>query len=382
MSEEEKQFILSNIDTDVTKLLLNPPKDFKERITFLTEQIQSRQKAKDKLPTWYANPDLIFPSPLSVEQCSSEATANYKAELLGGTHLIDLTGGMGVDTLTFADHFQHVTYVEQNEFLCSQMEHNAQALGKNVQVINDTAESFLAKRKFDSPSLFFIDPARRDNQAKKVFRFADCSPNINDLLDLFREIGSKVMIKAAPLIDLSMGIEELQNVEAIHVISVKNDCKEVLFLLDFQRKNTDVPIRTINLTNEGSEIFDFTFNEERASDLVLSDPKKFLLLPNASILKAGAFKSISTQFGISKIGTNTHFYTSDELVSNFPGRTFEVLNEPISKQLDRANVISRNHPLTPQQILKKFRLKEGGNRFILAFRDQNEKPQIVLAQKI
>ena len=382
MSEEEKQFILSNIDTDVTKLLLNPPKDFKERITFLTEQIQSRQKAKDKLPTWYANPDLIFPSPLSVEQCSSEATANYKAELLGGTHLIDLTGGMGVDTLTFADHFQHVTYVEQNEFLCSQMEHNVKALGKNVQVINDTAESFLAKRKFDSPSLFFIDPARRDSQAKKVFRFFDCSPNINELMDQFREIGSKVMIKAAPLIDLSMGIEELQNVEAIHVISVKNDCKEVLFLLDFQRKNTDVPIRTINLTNEGSEIFDFTFNEERASDLVLSDPKKFLLLPNASILKAGAFKSISTQFGISKIGTNTHFYTSDELVSNFPGRTFEVLNEPISKQLDRANVISRNHPLTPQQILKKFRLKEGGNRFILAFRDQNEKPQIVLAQKI
>ena len=382
MSEEEKQFILSNIDTDVTKLLLNPPKDFKERITFLTEQIQSRQKAKDKLPTWYANPDLIFPPPLSVEQCSSEATANYKAELLGGTHLIDLTGGMGVDTLTFADHFQHVTYVEQNEFLCSQMEHNAQALGKNIQVINDTAESFLAKRKFDSPSLFFIDPARRDSQAKKVFRFFDCSPNINELMDQFREIGSKVMIKAAPLIDLSMGIEELQNVEAIHVISVKNDCKEVLFLLDFQRKNTDVPIRTINLTNEGSEIFDFTFNEERASDLVLSDPKKFLLLPNASILKAGAFKSISTQFGISKIGTNTHFYTSDELVSNFPGRTFEVLNEPISKQLDRANVISRNHPLTPQQILNKFRLKEGGNRFILAFRDQNEKPQIVLAQKI
>lgn len=382
MNEEEKQFILSNIDADVTKLLLNPPKGFQDNIQFLAEQIHSRQKAKEKLPTWYAHPDLIFPPPLSVEQCSSEVTATYKAQLLRGTHMIDLTGGMGIDTLAFAHQFEKVTYLEQSEVLCSRMSHNSRVLGKSVEVVNDTTESFLSSKLANPPSLFFIDPARRDSHAKKVFRFADCSPNMIELMDSFREIGAPVMVKAAPLIDLSMGIEELQNVSTIHVVSVKNDCKEVLFILDFRQKQTSIPIRTVNLTNEGSEIFDFTQEQERSAEIQLSGPKKYLLLPNASVLKAGGFKSIASQFDIPKISTSTHLYTSDELVPSFPGRTFETLDEPIDKSIEKANVISRNHPQTPQQILKKYKLKEGGDFFILAFRDQLDKPQMVLARKV
>lgn len=382
MSEEEKQFILSNIEADVSKLLLNPPKGFRDNIQSLVEQIQSRQKAKNKLPSWYSNPDLIFPPPLSVEQCSSEATANYKSKLVSGSHLVDLTGGMGIDTLAFSEHFEHVTYVEQNEILCERMTHNAKVFNKKITVINSSAEAFIATSDFGRSTTFYIDPARRDIQDKKVFRFADCSPNMIELMDRFKSVGCKVLVKAAPLIDLTLGSQELQGVSEIHVVSVKNDCKEVLFLLDFERSVTNVPIHTINITGEGNELFDFSMEEERAASIELSDQKAFLLLPNASILKAGGFKSISAKFHIPKISSSTHFYTSDKPILHFPGRQFEVLTDPITKQLRKVNVISRNHPLTPKQILKKYSLTEGGELYILAFRDQRDKPQMVLARKV
>jgi hypothetical protein len=382
LTPDQQQFISDHIDADVGKLLLNPPKGISD-VPFLAEQIRSRQKAKEKLPTWMANPALIFPPPLSVEQCSSEVTASYKAGLVSGEHLFDLTGGMGVDTLAFAERFQYVTYVEQNQLLCDRFRHNAGFFGKKIDVQNATAEEFLHQNSFNKNTVFFIDPARRDTNARKVFRFADCSPNLIELLPAFRSCGAKVLVKAAPLIDLKLGIDELGNVSAIYVVSVKNDCKEVLFLIDFEAAAETPIIHTINFATEVTEQFNFTFDEEANAEVHYFAPKKFLQLPNTSVLKAGAFKSIAQQFGIQKISANTHLYTSDKPIASFPGRQFEIIGgkEDI-KRLKQTNVITRNYPLTPEQLLKKFGLKEGGDSYLVGFKDTQDKPILLLANKI
>lgn len=350
-------------------------------MAFLAEQIRSRQKAKDKLPTWVDQQALIFPPSLSVEQCSSEVTAKYKAGLVSGSHIVDLTGGMGVDTLAFAEHFAQVTYVEQNPELCERFAYNAAVFGKDVKVHCDTAEAFLVSQTLSAGTVFFIDPARRDENARKVFRFADCTPNVVSLLDFFQEQKATVLVKASPLIDLRQGLKELSHVKEIHVVSVKNDCKEVLFLLDFSREIKGPTIHAINFATEGREVFRFTFEEESHAQISYAPAGRYLLLPNASILKAGAFNSVAKQLNVRKISSNTHLYTADELIINFPGRQFEIIEMPVSKKLERANVISRNYPLSPEQILKKYGLKEGGDYYLIAYRDMHEKSQIVVAMR-
>ncbi len=383
MTEAQQRFISQHIDADVGKLLLNPPKGVSD-IPFLAEQIRSRQKAKDKLPSWVANPTVIFPPPLSVEQCSSEVTAKYKASLISGEHLIDLTGGMGVDTLAFSDHFAQVTYVEQNPVLCERFTHNAEVFGKKkIDMLNTTAEAYLKGNSFDKNTVFFIDPARRDEHARKVFRFADCSPNLIELMDVFRSFGARVIVKAAPLIDLKMGMEELGNVSVIHVVSVKNDCKEVLFLIDFESNVESPIIHSINFISDDQEEFNFTFDEEANAEVEYSVPKKFLQLPNASILKAGGFKSIAHRFDIKKISPNTHLYTSNEPIKNFPGRQFEIIGgkEAIGT-ITQANIITRNYPLTTAQIVQKYKLTEGGDAYVVAFRDAINSPKLTVCRRL
>ncbi len=386
MTSEQKKFIQENVAADVNRLLLNPPSDFKSEIKFLAEQIQSRQKAKGKLPTWVENFDLTFPPPLSIEQCSSEQTANYKSGLIKGQLLVDLTGGMGVDCLALSENFEQTIYVESRADLCDRFGRNAEILGRKIDVKNQSAEKFLSEFSSPEKTFFFIDPARRDEQAKKVFRFADCTPDVNELLNDFKKNAAKVLIKASPLIDLKQGLSELSHVVEIHVVSVKNECKEILFLLDFEKQPHEPIIKTINLTKR-TERFDFTFSEEQFAESEFGSVDEVLLIPNSSILKAGAFKSVGQSFGLKKLAVSTHLYTSERPIENFPGRQFTILEKQVDKKVlktygveSRVNVITRNHPNSPEQILKKFKLKEGGDLYIIGFRDQRSKPQAALCQ--
>ncbi len=388
MTSEQKKFIQENVAADVNRLLLNPPSEFKSEIKFLAEQIQSRQKAKGKLPTWVENFDLTFPPPLSVEQCSSEETASYKSGLIKGQLLVDLTGGMGVDCLALSERFEQTIYVESQADLCDRFGRNAEILGRKIDVKNQSAEKFLSEFSLPEKTVFFIDPARRDEQAKKVFRFADCTPDVNELLNDFKKKAAKVLIKASPLIDLKQGLSELSHVVEIHVVSVTNDCKEVLFLLDFEKQPHEPIIKTINLAKR-TERFGFTFSEEELAESEFGEVGEVLLIPNSSILKAGAFKSVGKSFALKKLAVNTHLFTSEKQVDNFPGRQFTILEKQVDKKVlktygveSRVNVISRNHPHSPEQILKKFKLKEGGDLYIIGFRDQRNKPQLTLCWPI
>lgn len=386
MTPEEKDFVREHLNSDVNKLLLNPPSEFKSGISWLCDQIIARQKAKHKLPEWYDDFDLEFPPPLSVEQSSSETTASYKASLIKGEKFADLTGGMGVDCLAFAKRFSESHYVEKNEKLAGLFKANCVALGAKMSVHSGAAEDFLDGLE-EQLDLIFIDPARRDASARKVFRFQDCTPNVVELLPVLSSKTRKLMIKASPLIDLKLGLEELERVTEIHVVSLKNECKEVLFILDFEQGLIENPkIRCVNLGSNKGQVFDFNLDQESDLSVEFSDYKNFLFIPNASILKAGAFKSVAMQTGAAKIAPNTHLYTAVEDLPNFPGRRFQILDShPDKKKLSLINgldVISRNHPLKAHEIVRKYKIKEGGDLTLIAFRDQKNKPHMVIARQL
>lgn len=384
VSEAFQDFLKQHPHTDTSKLLLSgklPADQLREA----ADQLISRHKAKDKLPTWHQTPGIVFPPPLSLEQASSESTALFKNQLFAGQHLVDLTGGMGVDVWAFAKNFPETTYVEQSEWLCQVFAHNAQLLGLSTHVANTSAENFLSH--FTGQAHFYIDPARRDAQQRKVFRFSDCTPNVVALLPHFREKAKGVMIKASPIMDISLAIQELQHVHRVCVVAVKNEVKEVLFLLDFASKQ-EPTIESVNLESDQPP-FQFTQSVEAAAISTFSRPQRYLYDPNAAILKAGAFKHIARHFALQKLAINTHLYTSEALVSGFPGRVFEVIQFPLKKSdipsllpQKQSNIISKNHPLKPEEIKKQLGLRDGGEFFVFAFRQNDGKPYYLLARML
>jgi hypothetical protein len=369
----------------VKKLMLNPPSNLKGNIAAIADQILSRQKIKQKLPDWYANMDLVMPPPISTEQSSSTATAKYKANLLKGERLIDLTGGMGIDTLTLSANFHEVTYVEQNLVLCETFKHNASIFSENsITIFNGQAEDYL--KTFKGRADFFIDPARRDENQKKVFHFENCTPNVLEMLPVFRQSANAVLIKAAPMIDITLGISQLQYVKEVHVVSLKNEVKEILFLLDFQHMQP-TKIVAVNLESEHSA-FEFTIADEKNQDVSTGDTQQFLYDPNSSIMKAGAFKSIAHRYGLKKLSANTHLYTSQSLVENFPGRVFEVIHRDTTKKelkkilIDsKANVICKNYPIKADALKQQLGLKDGGDWFIIGLRDNSNKTSLVICKR-
>ena len=386
-SKEVNQFILENATAGIQSLILNPPKQFKDRIKPIADQILARQKAKGKLDSWLVRDGLLFPPPLSIEQASSDQTATYKKRFFEGDHLVDLTGGMGVDCLALSENFKHTTYVEQNPRLCEIFEHNLPVFCKSIQIINREAETFLKDLDPQQTTSFFIDPARRDEAKNKVFQLEDCSPNLLQILPDLKQRGKQLLIKLSPILDLKSILAEIPNVKELHVISIKNEVKEILVLVDFEF--IDEPtVKTINLGAK-EETLDFSFSEEREAEAKIGSLKQYLYEPNAAILKAGAFKLIGTKFGLHKIHLNTHLYTSDTLIENWPGRVFEVVEQQVDKKILKhyapeglINVMTRNYPMDPKALKGKFKLKDGGDYFLIGFRNQKDKPTLVISRKI
>ncbi len=381
-------FIRENESTDIQKLLLNPPTEFKKQITFIADQILSRRKSKTKLPDWYGNYELIMPPPLSLEQCSSPATGTYKASIFSGNTLVDLTGGMGIDTMYLSDQFNEVHHVEMNEQIHQVFRHNLKVLSKpGITAHHSTAEEFISE--VGTNTSFFIDPARRSEQKSRVFLFEDCSPNVIELLSSFRIKADKVLIKAAPMIDISLAVSQLEQVKEVHVVSVRNEVKEVLFLLDYQTEAPDEPIiKCVNL-DTAQPSYSFCTSNEKTATSSFSEPQRYLYDPNSSIIKAGAFKLIGSQYKLHKIAVNTHLYTSDTLIDNFPGRVFEILQSDVNKKNigkfigdGKVNVLTKNYPQKPDELKKKLKVKDGGEFYLIGFKDHVNKPQLVLAKRV
>ena len=340
------------------------------------QQVEGKERTADKLPGFAAIEDWWYPVRLSCEQCSSELAARYKANLVSGEKMVDLTGGYGVDTYFLSEQFGHTDYVEQNEELCRIAEHNFSIQKSAISIHNSTAEDFIASAgQYD---LIFLDPARRDSHGGKVFRLEDCTPNVVELLPTLLQHGKQILLKLSPMLDLTQAIKELSAVSlqwSVYVVAIKNEVKEVLLLSGGTGQITAIDL------DKKDQAFVFTKEEEQNCSLLNGDALLnggFLYEPNAAILKAGAYKLIAERFGLSKLDVNTHLYGSEELVPNFPGRVWKIVEK---QDLKQANVLCRNYPLTPEALKKKLHLRDGGTAFVIGCR-VNGKPTLFFAERI
>lgn len=391
LKPEVVAYIRAHEHDDERSLLLKHKTIFNLPASIIANQIAGRRKAKAKIPLYYNTPGIIFSPGLNLEQSSSEETALFKASVLSEissekNSVVDLTGGFGIDSFFLSRTFKQVNYVEPNAELLEYARHNHQTLGAmHIVHHQTTAEDF-----FKSASHYncvFIDPSRRTTANKKVFKLVDCEPDIANLLPEIFEHTHTVMIKTSPLLDIHQAISELQFVKYVWVVSVDNDCKELLFLCE--KSFAGEP--TIIAVNLGSvlETFTFSFPEEKNAVVRFSEPLTYLYEPNASLLKAGAFKSIANAFALFKIHPNTHLYTSENLVENFPGRIFKITHtiKPEAKAIaeripeKKANVFTRNYPLSPDELKKKLKINDGGEQYVIGFTGENKK-FVVIADRL
>lgn len=374
LNKEVQDYINANLKADLHSLLLKKSPFPEVSMQEIVQQIKGKQVAEKKFP-FLLKHGIIFPPQLNMEQSSSEKTALYKSQILKGKKFIDLTSGFGIDAYYLSQNFEEVTLIEQNTELLEIVEHNWTVLGRKARFINRKLEDFLNENQ-EHFNTVYLDPARRDQNKNKVFLLEDLSPNILEIHDNLLSISDQVIIKLSPLIDLKYLVSVLPNIFRIDIIALKNDVKEVVVFLSKENKN-GIICNCVNLESEEST-FSFTFGEEENAQSEYSEPEKFIYIPNNSILKAGIFNLISEKFQLKKLHSNTHLYTSSEKDEDFPGRVFEmeVIDSKKIKKKDQFNIISKNYPLKPEEIKKKYGLKDGGNNYLIF--TQSKKGKIIL----
>lgn len=375
ISKEVQDYINANLKADLHSFLFKKSPFQEVSVQEIAQQIKGKQIAEKKFP-FLLKDGILFPPHLNLEQASSQTTAEYKSELVTGDSFIDLTSGLGIDSYFLSKIFEKITLIEQDEQLSELVKYNWTILNRKAIFLNQKLEDFLEtnNQNFD---VVYLDPARRDDKKNKVFLLQDLSPNILEIQNKLLEIGKTVIIKLSPLIDLKYLISELPNIYRIDIVAVKNEVKEVLIFLSEKYFNESLEIKCINLESKESA-FISNFEVENNSKTEFSEPLKYLYIPNNSILKAGFFNSLVQKFNVKKLHPNTHLYTSAEKIIDFPGRILEILevNSKDLKKGEQYNIISKNYPLKPEEIKKKYKLKDGGNQYLIF--TQSQKGKIIL----
>ncbi len=387
LNPEIQTFINANIDKKISKLALqkNPFPEV-EWISILS-QIEAKTKAKLKLPSWFAAENIIYPSKISVEQTSSEKTASYKNTIVSGESLIDLTGGFGVDDFYFAKKMKTVAHCEINQELSDIVKHNFEQLEvKNISCHSGDSLEILTQlnTKWD---WIYIDPSRRNNAKGKVFLLQDCLPNVPEHLDLLFQYSDSILIKTAPLLDISAGLSELKNVKTIHVVALENEVKELLWEIH-KDYSGEIKIKTVNIVKEKRDVFEFVL-DKKPEMATYGLPQKYLYEPNSAIMKSGGFDEVGTFYNLNKLHKHSHLYTNATLV-DFPGRIFDIENTfPYHKnemkvhlENQQLNITTRNFPDSVESIRKKWKIKEGGNRYCFFTTDENDNKIVLICKKI
>ncbi len=391
LSSAVQTFIDEHALDDVHQLLLKYKTIDSVPIGLVVDQIVGRRKAKEKFKSWSDQKQLIYPPAINLEQSSSEQTAYNKVAMLSkemdlnSSTLLDLTGGFGVDGYFLSRSFKEIHFVEPNKDLLEIAQHNHAQLGvKNIHYYNLTAEEFLesSAKKFD---LVYIDPSRRTKNNQKVFSLNQCVPNVGLIHETILQITDRLLVKASPLLDIERALKGLKHVKTVSVVSVQNECKELLFYCD-KTFESEPLIEAKNLT-EMEHVLSFKISEERKVEVEYSDPLQFVYEPNASLLKSGAFKTIAFRFKIYKLHPSTHLYTSEQGIDFFPGKVFKIEShvKPNAKMITffpdgKANIVTRNYPLSVQELRKKTGLKEGGEKFLIGCSGMSRKFLLVAAK--
>ena len=390
ISSETLRFIEENARADVRSLALQAKKYPQVDMAMAVVQIAGRQIAEAKVPSWYRTEGLLYPKHLSMEQCSSEATAIYKAGLVEGDSFADLTGGFGIDCSFLSRKFKQADYVERQAELCELAKHNFPLLGLSIGVHNEDGVEYL--KQMQPVDCLFLDPARRDGHGGKTVAIADCEPDVSALEDLLVEKAKKVIVKLSPMLDLSLALKHLKYVREVHIVSVNNECKELLLILKKESASPDITIHCEHIVNASEhQSFSFTQEQERTSDCPLAtEVGAYLYEPNASILKAGAYRSLTQTYACKKLHASSHLYTSEQFIEDFPGRRFKV--EALSgfgkkelkdflQGMEKANLTIRNFPSSVADLRKRLKLKEGGEDYVFATTLADESKVMIKCRK-
>ena len=344
-----------------------------------------------KLPLWAETDGIQYPSRLSLEQCSGEKAARYKGRLVnrifpeGAELMADLTGGLGVDFSFIAPHFKKAFYIERQSMLCEAARNNFPKLGlSHAEIVEADGTDYL--NRLPTVNLLFIDPARRDQVGKKTVLIEDCEPDVVSLLPIIWKKTDCLLLKLSPMLDMCRAIKSLKTVSEAHIVADNGECKELLLLL---RPNSETPMI---FCSDGDIQFSFTTEEEFSANIGYTNQvKRYLYEPNSSILKAGAFKLVAERFHLEKLHPNSHLYTSDECLTDFPGRSFEVRQisgfskkelKNLCQSVEKANLTIRNFPGSVAELRKRLKLKEGGDAYWFATTLSDEKHVIIDCRKI
>ena len=392
MNQATIDFIREHAEADVHQLALQGTKNPEVNLTFALEQIAGRQKAKTKLPTWAATDGIIYPPHLSMEQCSSEQTARYKANIAGkGALMVDLTAGYGVDMAFVSPNYRRAIHVEQQASLCAISSENFKLLGLNhIEVVCADGVDYL--HQLDHADLIFLDPARRDDHGARTYGIADCTPNVLELRDELLQKADRVMLKLSPMLDWRKAVEDLGHVNEVHIVSVDNECKELLLILSKEKK----PLKLFCVNND--QVFEGDqgdwLNERSIAEIRVPVPmssQAYFFEPNASIMKAGCFALLEQRFKVAQVDKNSHLFVSDSDISDFPGRRFLIekttsMNKRELKAalagIDKANITVRNFPMSVAELRKRLKLKEGGDLYLFATTIAGHQHQLFLCRKI
>ena len=391
LSAETIVFIEEHARADVRSLALQAKKYPGVDMAMAVVQIAGRQIAEAKIPSWYQVEGLLYPKHLSMEQCSSEATALYKMGLVEGETFADLTGGFGIDCSFLSRKFKQADYVERQAELCELAGHNFPLLGLNIGVHNEDGVDYL--KRMQPVDCLYLDPARRDGHGGKTVAISDCEPDVSALEELLVEKAKTVMVKLSPMLDLSLALKSLKHVQEVHIVSVNNECKELLLLLQKGAVSSDIKIHCEHIVNSCEhQHYAFTLLEEHTSECPLAEAVgAYLYEPNASILKAGAYRSLTQAYPVEKLHASSHLYTSAHFIENFPGRRFKV--EAVSgfgkkelkefmQGMEKANLTIRNFPSSVAELRKRLKLKEGGEDYLFATTLADESKVLVKCRKV
>jgi hypothetical protein len=381
LQPEVQEFIASHLESNASELALKKNPFLSLDYIQIINQIIAKQKAKEKLPTWFAAQNIIYPSKISVEQTSSEKTAAYKASLVSGDSLIDLTGGFGVDDYYFSMTVKTITHCEINTELSNIVAHNFKELGRNnITCVSGDSNAILDNnsQNFD---WIYIDPSRRSDVKGKVFMLNDCEPNVPENLNKYFTFSNNILIKTAPILDIQAGLLELKFVKSIYIIALENEVKELLWQLE-KDYTSEITLTSVNLVKEKTIVFTSTLGKNYEATFGM--PNKYLYEPNAAILKSGNFNAVSQNYNINKLHQHSHLYTSEELI-DFAGRRFKIVKEiPYQKKELKENIIgqkmnvsTRNFPMKVEELRSKYKIKDGGTVFAF-FTTNIENQKIVL----
>jgi Precorrin-6B methylase 2 len=399
INEATRQYILVHREEDVKRLALSN-RDAEVDMQMALQQIAGWQIARKKLPSWAAIDGIVYPPHLNMEQCSSEQTAKYKASLAGiGNSLIDLTGGFGIDFYWMSQKFKRRIYVERNKELCDIAQHNFQVLGLEAEVIHGEAQDVLMN--IEHADVIFLDPARRDIHGSRTYGIEDCTPNVVELMPLLQEKAETIILKLSPMLDWRKAVEDLSHVSEVHIVSVDNECKELLLVVK-NGQTEAISVVCVNNTQEfrivpwggTSSPIGWDKVSHRVGQIVPwggTNGKLLLFEPNASIMKAGCFKEIEETFGVSQLSANSHLFISDHEIKEFPGRQFviEAITSMNKQELKTAlqgityaNITVRNFPMPVDTLRKKLKIKDGGEVFIFATTLSDKSHKLFICRKI